>query len=162
MPTTIHWVPTNTEGRLGMMPGPKGGDALGHEIARWQAEGVDIVVSALEKDEEAALYLADEGALCGRAGIEFRSLPIPDFGLPHDPDTFIAGVDELHADLTAGKCIAVHCFAGIGRTGMITGGTLVRCGHTVKEAFEVASLARGMTVPNTLEQAQWVARHFEP
>ena len=42
------------------------------------------VASLLEEDEARALGLAEERAACEQAGLEFRSLPIQDHGLPAD------------------------------------------------------------------------------
>ena len=39
-------------GRLAIVPRPRGGDWLEDEVRAWREAGVDIVVSALEADEE--------------------------------------------------------------------------------------------------------------
>lgn len=50
------------------------------------------------------------------------SRPIPDGGTPPDVDTFAQLIDELAAHR---GWLAVHCRAGIGRTGLVAAGLLV-------------------------------------
>src|SRR5438034_10844194 len=82
MQPEIYWIPSPWRGRLAILPHPRGGDWLDDEIAGFRRMGVDIVVSALEKAEEALLELTQERELCQAQGIEFISFPIPDGTAP--------------------------------------------------------------------------------
>lgn len=44
----------------------------------------------------------------------------------------------------------------IGRTGIIAGAVLLKTGKTAKEAFALISDARGVRVPDTEEQENWL------
>jgi len=62
----------------------------------------------------------------------------------------------LEIEICAGKHVAIHCRAGIGRTGIIAGAVLLKTGKTAKEAFALISDARGVRVPDTEEQEKWL------
>jgi protein-tyrosine phosphatase len=59
--------------------------------------------------------------------------------------------------LRTGKAVAVHCRAGIGRSALIAACVLVRSGYDVDGAFDTIAKARGMAVPDTQAQHDWVA-----
>src|SRR5438034_5772398 len=80
--SAIYWIDGPWPGRLAIVPRPRGGDWLDEEIGALLAEGVNILVSALTKDEAQDLELIREGEFSKNNGIEFLSLPIPDRGLP--------------------------------------------------------------------------------
>jgi protein-tyrosine phosphatase len=50
-------------------------------------------------------------------GFEVISLPIPDFSIP-DEEKLRKELKKVHSLLLAGQTVAVHCNAGIGRTGL--------------------------------------------
>ena len=68
-------------------------------------------------------------------------------------------VDQLHRDLRAGKGVGAHCYAGIGRSCMLMACLLCVEGLQPDEAFARLSAARGLRVPDTWLQIQWV-EHF--
>jgi len=53
-----------------------------------------------------------------------------------------------------------HCRAGIGRSGMMTASVLLHQGLTVREAFARISAARGLIVPDTPGQLEWVESNY--
>src|SRR5262249_25284547 len=55
----------------------------------------------------------------------------------------------------------IHCRAGIGRSGLVGAAVLLHCGFTVREAFAAISKARGVQVPDTAEQSEWLSRRIE-
>src|SRR5947208_312172 len=82
MRPSIYWLNLPEGLPLAIMPRPRAGDWLDDEVAGWRNEGIDLVVSLLEKDEVAELELAREPACCQAENIEFLSFPIPDRGVP--------------------------------------------------------------------------------
>ncbi len=50
-------------------------------------------------------------------GLHVLQLPTSDFGIP-DPDRLDWAIEEVARRARAGENIAVHCSAGIGRTGL--------------------------------------------
>jgi hypothetical protein len=55
MGAKVFWLAGPWNGRLGIVPRPRGAEWLDDETRAWRAAGIDIVVSLLEPDEEAEL-----------------------------------------------------------------------------------------------------------
>ncbi len=67
---------------------------------------------------------------------------------------------RLYREAAGGLNTVVHCRAGIGRTGIIAAGVLLHCGFEPQEAIEHISEQRGVAVPDTQEQIDWVAKSY--
>ncbi len=161
MTPDLFWIPLDAPGRLAISARPRGGDWLPDEVAGWQRAGVGLVVSLLTPDEETELDLTAEAAGCASRGVRFVSLPVPDRSLPPDPDRWNAAVADVASAVAAGIRVAAHCRQGIGRSGLLVLAVLKTLGLTTDEAVRRASAARGRPVPETPEQAGWIAR-YEP
>jgi protein-tyrosine phosphatase len=156
MRTKVFWVDGPWRGRLAILPRPRGGDWLRDETAAWHEAGFDLVVSLLEPEEAAQLMLEEEAAAAAESGIAFRPFPIPDRGVPASQDAVAELATEIVDGLEEGKAVAVHCRQGIGRSGLIAGGVLVAGGVDAAKALQTISQARGLDVPETEEQRQWL------
>jgi protein-tyrosine phosphatase len=135
---------------------PRGGDWLADEISGWRKAGLDVVVSLLEKDEAVQFELGHEGIVAETKGVRFVSFPIPDRGVPASTREALSLFGDLAAALEQGKNVAVHCRQGIGRSGLVAAGVLLRSGMGVDKAIEVVSAARGEAIPETAAQFQWI------
>jgi protein-tyrosine phosphatase len=153
----VYWISEPSAGRLAIMPCPCGAEGI-HNL---RAEAVDIVVSLLPLREAALLDLLQEADLCSKNGIGFLSFPIEDRTVPDSRDATAAFVESLAVELAAGKSIAIHCRAGIGRSALIAACVLVRNGMSSDEAFERIRLARGCDVPDKPAQRAWVTEFEE-
>ena len=89
------WLDGPWKGRLAIVARPRGGEWLDDETRAWREAGIDIVVSLLEPDEEAELALAGESASAAAGGLEFRSFPIPDRGVPSSREAVAKLVDQI-------------------------------------------------------------------
>jgi protein-tyrosine phosphatase len=158
MHSSIAWIRHPTGRRLGIMARPRSGDWLEDEIAAWRADGVDHVFSLLEREEVADLGLEAEEVLCAAQAIDFRAFPIPDRGIPSDAKEAREVAEIIFAFGEAGKSVAIHCRAGIGRSALIAGAALVRAGLQPDEAFAAIAEARKIEVPDTQEQRRWLDR----
>ena len=156
MQAKVFWVPVPGRGKIGILPRPRGADWLEDEIAAWREAGIDMVVSLLEPEEEAQLALEGEAAAAGARGIDFRSFPVPDRGVPASRESVAQLADKVIEALDTGRNVAVHCRQGIGRSGMIVGGVLVAAGENLGAALEAIKESRGVWVPETEEQRQWL------
>ena len=154
----MYLIPTKTTGRLFILPRPRGGDWLVRDIAEWKRNEIDLVISALTEDEERELELSDESSVTEQYGLEFQPYRIPDRGTPTSHTAFERSTESWVECLRNGQTIGVHCRQGIGRSGMIAVGILQRLGETSANAIRIASAARGVAVPETAEQLEWVSR----
>lgn len=65
-------------------------------------------------------------------------------------------IQSLLKQIQQGKGVAVHCRAGIGRSALIVASILICTGISPQLAFEKVSESRGLVVPDTQEQRQWL------
>jgi protein-tyrosine phosphatase len=140
------------------MPRPRGADWLEDEVQSLREQGVDILVSALTSDEVDELDLAKEPDYCYENAISFLPFPIPDRDIPSSYGAVRSFVEGLGKELRAGKAVAIHCRAGIGRSSLLAASTLVVMGLSPQRAFELIREARGCNVPDTDLQRVWVER----
>jgi protein-tyrosine phosphatase len=163
---TAYWIEGPWPGRLAIVPRPRGGDWLDDEARAWKNGNVDLVVSLLDPDEEQALELTAEQAICQANGMEFFSIPIADRGLPRAGKEFSIALGAIAERVNLGQTAIVHCRQGIGRAPLLAASMLIVAGVDAGEAIRRVSEARGRPVPETGEQAEWlrglaVAREME-
>jgi protein-tyrosine phosphatase len=156
MQPRVFWIDAPKAGRLAIMPRPRAGDWLEDEIASWRDAGIDTVVSLLEREEIAELGLDRETALCDAQSIELVSFPISDRGVPASLRDTKELVTFVCAELAVGKAVAVHCRVGIGRSSLVAACVLTRFGYDASNAFVMIGASRGVTVPDTEAQRNWV------
>jgi len=152
----VYWINLPMVGRLAIMARPRAGEWLDDEISGWRAQGISIVISLLEQQEVGELGLQREADLCLEQGMEFLSFPIPDRGVPESLRDARALAHAVSTKIGEGKAVAVHCRAGIGRSSLIAACALVCSGFDPAAAFEVIGKARGVSVPDTERQRDWV------
>src|SRR5262245_59231148 len=95
MRAEIYWMTGVPQGRLAVLPRPRGGDWLADEARSLRLAGVDVLLSLLTNEEVVELDLAEEAACCAEAGIEFVSFPIQDRGVPSSRSEAVAVVQRL-------------------------------------------------------------------
>jgi protein-tyrosine phosphatase len=154
--TELHWLDGPWRGKLAISARPRGGEWLDDELASWRKSGVDEVVSLLTAEEAESLDLQNEAANTRTAGMLFRSFPIVDRWVPASKRDSLRFIEDLDSDLTSGKNVSIHCRQGIGRAGLIAASLLVARGWPTADALERISAARGVTVPETTEQREWL------
>jgi protein-tyrosine phosphatase len=89
-------------------------------FAEFREKGVDTVLMLVD-DEEAQQHSShDLRSLYKDAGMEVIQFPIIDHDIP--PEGAKAGIrkvlEEALDQIKAGRHLVIHCYAGIGRTGM--------------------------------------------
>ncbi|NNE83923.1 MAG: tyrosine protein phosphatase [Alphaproteobacteria bacterium] len=154
---SIYLVSSSLPGTLYLMPKPSE-EWLEEDIDHYRSVGVDVVVSLLEQDEASELGLENEDQVCQRLQIDFVQYSVRDRGLP-EIEAFKHLSQRLASDLRQGRNVAVHCRAGIGRSGILVCCLLQHFGHSPEAAIEIASLARGVRVPDTDEQRKFIVNY---
>jgi hypothetical protein len=81
------------------------------------------------------------------SGQAYRFFLIDDVPWIPDPGAIEAMAAEIAASVRAGRRVVVNCSAGLNRSGLLVGRTLIELGHTPTEAVELVRQARG---PNAL------------
>ncbi len=113
----------------------------------------DAVLNGLRKAGIGAIVTLTQRALSGEAikkfGLEYLHLPVKDFCAParSQMECFVRFCDEQTA---AGRAVAVHCRAGIGRTGVMLACYLVHLGEEPRAAIRKVRNVR----PGALESAE--------
>lgn len=119
--------------------------------------GIQQVVSLLEPSEARILGLEPERWEVKAHSMGFVSFPIPDMGLPPSVADFATLTQTLCKQVSGGLNTLVHCRAGIGRSGLVAAGILLHAGMSPAQAFAHVSKMRGIRVPETPEQEDWLS-----
>jgi len=158
MTTEIHWIDGPWSGRLAISSRPRGGDWLEDEVRSWHQAGLNIIVSLLTDDEITDLSLKQETELCEAYGLKFLAFPIKDRGVPPSLRAAVDFLRRLEKALAQGESLLIHCRQGIGRSALMAASLLVIIGLDPDSAFQRVSTARGVSVPETTEQREWVLK----
>lgn len=154
----IYWVEQKKKGRLGMMARPRGGEWLEDEINELKTNGVQDIVSLLEKKEAEELELSNEKRECEKQEIKFLSYPIKDRQVPDSmKDTLKIGL-QINDSLEIGNSIVLHCRQGIGRTSLLTSVILLQQEYSLDYILSYLTSIRGCSVPETSLQSDWLVR----
>jgi protein-tyrosine phosphatase len=159
MHTKVFWYHPLPQGKIGIAPRPRNDEwiTLASEIQHFKSQGIDTIVSLLERAEARFLGLHQEAEICEKYEVKFINFPIVDVSIPPDIQSFTKLMDELNEELQADKTILVHCRMGIGRCSMTLAALLASRGIAPHQAFQEISQIRGVRVPDTEEQIKFAA-----
>jgi len=129
--------------------------ALTEDLSRLAGMGATGLLSLVET-EELPGGLDSFAAAIRAAGLEWVHLPIPDYGVPGAG--FMAGWRrlDLARRLHDGESWAIHCRAGLGRTGTIAALLLVENGTSAADAIAYIRREHDAAAVETEAQADFL------
>lgn len=129
-------------------------------LGRIAAAGATMLVTLVEPETLTRLDAPDYGDLVRAAGLVWRHFPIRDFSVPDDHvrARWRDANADLHQRLDAGETIAIHCRAGLGRTGVAAAMILIERGLAPDQAIRLVRRSRPGAI-ETAEQQDWVAAY---
>lgn len=117
-----------------------------------EVERVEVLVCLVESRELFEIGARQLRAEAERRGLVVDHFPIPDGGVPR-----MRPARELVARVVAamcqGKSVAVHCAAGLGRSGTVTACILVALGVRVEIAIRAVRFVRPGAIENLRQEA---------
>lgn len=162
MAVKVYWVHTFHNGaRLGIMARPRGNDWLEDEIISLKPLNVGLLVSLLEAGEIEELGLQLQELFCLQQNIGYLNFPIVDRSVPSDAAKIEKLIVAIENAIQNGISVVIHCRMGIGRSSIIAGCILKRAGIRVEQIVEITSKARGLKVPDTNEQLEWLMSRLD-
>ncbi|MDJ1484098.1 protein-tyrosine phosphatase family protein [Cytophagaceae bacterium YF14B1] len=156
--TRIYWIETIHTGSIGIMPRPRGNEDLESEILYLAKQDVKMLVCLLMPSEIRELGLQKEKELCEKHQISFLHFPIPDRSLPDSLQQVYQLINQVEQTCLEGKKVVFHCRGGIGRVTLMAGAILRKTGLASEDIIKKISQIRGLQVPDTEEQAEWLRR----
>ena len=111
-------IPFGLQGKIYRSPMPQGSFDYGlTTVDEMRTAGISKVVVLVEEFEWWQRANVDLLAIYKQHGIGMLHYPVKDFGIPDDLDSYLGMVQKVVSLACVGDNIAIHCFAGIGRTG---------------------------------------------
>ena len=111
-------LPYSFSGRVFRSPMPFGPYDRDSVWQSYREEEIDLVVVLTEAQEYLVYARRDLPEFYRSQGLDVLHLPVPDFGIPDDLVLWEKTLNSVDQAGREGKNIAVHCLAGIGRTGV--------------------------------------------
>ena len=130
---------------------------LPDDLLQIKSAGINTVISLLESTEATSIGLEQEATTCFTLGLTFLTHPVRDMHLP-DPGPFAAFAADIAARMNTGAHVALHCYASIGRSGMLACCVLGHFGFDAERALHHVRLHRGVPVPDTAAQTAFIKR----
>lgn len=145
-------------GRIGMtrLPGTSSG-SLQDDLQAIRDSGAETLVTLNRETELNRFGSGRFPQTVGAVGLRWLHLPITDFGIPDGAfeALWIEAAPLIRSRLEGGEKVVVHCFAGLGRTGLVVARLLVEGGEPPEEAIRRVRTARPGTIQSE-EQEDYV------
>lgn len=153
--TNFLSLPLSVRGKLFVSPMPYGPyDPFNQLIRKYRRHRVSLAVVLVTQEEMERKSKRNLFELYRHEGIEIRHTPMKDMTAPSLPIIQNLMPDLVHR-LNLGKNIAVHCNAGVGRTGVVAG-CLVRELEGLDGGAAIQFITEHMMIQMTDEQKRFV------
>jgi hypothetical protein len=129
------------------------GATVATDLADLYGRGIRCLVSLTDRAENL-------GPHCRAVGLDWHYYPITDFGIPHSIDSFDKLITTIIDSMNRSRPVCVHCFAGIGRTGLVLCCTVGRYLQLPPDQA-IASVRKLRLALETREQESFVNRYLE-
>ncbi len=154
-------------GRIGLMacPGVRIGGGQNQKVAKnlkadieemlnWQARGV---VTLVEDHELSIAGVEDLPQKVSSAGLWWRHMPMMDMYIPEQDfeHSWLREGARIRNLLEHGEGIVIHCYAGLGRTGLLAAKILVEFGMSPEDAISKVRESNKRRI-QTREQADYI------
>jgi len=152
-------LPEGAPGALWLTGMPDSEPRLERFLADTASVGVEHVVILTEDHEIRDLAPAYDRVLSSpELPFSLTRLPIRDYGVPQGADRFRQTAGAIADTLRRGGCVAMHCRAGIGRTGLMAQAVLIELGVPPGQATD--QVARAGSRCETPEQIAFLREAY--
>ena len=141
----------------GEFPGDFDEIFAGEKIRLLKKAGVTEFIDLTEEDEGPFPYLSELNDQ------SYRRFPIRDGSTPDSIKQTIQILNTIDRNISEGKIVYLHCWGGVGRTGLIVGCWLSRHGYRGREAldqlhelWQQRSKSAVRETPETEEQVKYI------
>jgi hypothetical protein len=132
---------------------PGSGVTLAADLVDLYGRGIRCLVSLTDRAE-------DLGPLCRVAGLDWHYYPISDFGIPDSIYSFDKLITNIIDSMDRSRPVCVHCFAGIGRTGLVLCCAVGRYLQLPADQA-IATVRKIRSALETREQESFVRRYLD-
>lgn len=157
-PFRISRLVSDRKGQIGLCRLPGSISSLKSDVEAICNFGADHVLSLTPAEEMHAKGAASLPMLLAQRGIVWHHFPIVDYStpLPEQEQAWNSLSAQMHGALDDGRTVVIHCYAGIGRTGMVTMRLMVERGVPPKDALSRIRAVRPGAVERPA-QYDWAA-----
>jgi protein-tyrosine phosphatase len=157
----LDYLPADVTGlgaRLGLMsaPGPRS-DVADNLTSLRDTHRCALLVSLTGEYELELLGISDLVARCAALGLAIIRFPIGNFSTPDTPDELVPLVTSVLDTARGGGTVFIHCWAGLGRSGMVAACSLAAGGIAPDDAIVTVRRYRRGAI-ETPEQEAYVHR----
>jgi len=142
-------------------PGTKGVD-LATSISQLHQAGADAIITMMSDEELAKFEVSDLPEVVKQNDMTWFHFPVEDDAAPDDKfeQSWQYRKSEVLSMIKQGKCIAIHCRGGSGRTGFMAAVIMRELGMDEKQATDLVKSLR----PNSLKlpvHTKYLSTHYD-
>lgn len=138
---------------LGLMSAPGSQRPLREDLAELAGtHRLKLLVSLLCDEELAPRGIPHLVETARAAQLDILRFPIEDFSTPEAPEDLFPVVRQMLATTRSGGAVTVHCWAGLGRSGLVAASCLAADGHSADDAIALVRRYRRFAVQTRAQE----------